>query len=369
MLLASVVLIVVAAGAALAFLHPEILLLVFGGILGAIVLDAAGSPLRRIGAPRGVAVVVAALLLLGAAALGASLVGPRLVAQAGTLIERLPSLLDAAVRTLSDTALGRSAIDAAEAADPGATSGWGRLAPLVLGSLAGVFSTALSAAAGLVALFALAVFLAIRPALYVDGALHLVPQPRRARLREVLDAIARALRWWMVGRLIAMASVAGMTAVGLGLLGFELALALGLVAGITTFVPYVGPLLGAVPALLVSLGADGSLGGLAQVALLYTGIQLVDDYVITPVVQGRAISLPPALLVVAQALLGVLLGGLGLVLATPLLVVFVVAVQALYVQDVLGEDVRLLGEAAPARGRPRFRFPGARRARHGAAPR
>jgi predicted PurR-regulated permease PerM len=107
-------------------------------------------------------------------------------------------------------------------------------------------------------------------------------------------------------------------------------------------------LLAAAPAVLLAL-ADSPQQALI-VALLYWGIQLFENYVITPLVQGRTVSLPPAVLIVAQVSLGVLLGGLGLLLATPVAVAGIVLVQALYLQDVLGEPVRLLGEGARRQG-------------------
>jgi predicted PurR-regulated permease PerM len=151
---------------------------------------------------------------------------------------------------------------------------------------------------------------------------------------------------------IAMGIVALLTAVGLMVIGVPLALSLALLAGVLTFVPYVGPLLAALPALLLALSQSSQLA--LGVAALYWGIQLIENYVVTPVVQGRAVSLPPAVLVIAQISLGVLLGGLGLLLSTPLAVTAIVFVQMLYVQDVLGEPVKVLGEPDTPRWRKRL---------------
>ena len=329
--------------------HPEVPLLLFGGILGAVFLDALAWPLRRaLHAPRPLAVGIAALVLVASGVAGAWLIGPQLYEQGAQLADRLPQLLSELERRvppmLADTGLPLRL--------PDGGYDWSRLAPYVFGSLGGFFSTTVGILTGALATFALSIFLALQPERYRDGAVLLLPRGRRPRLCEVLDAVGSALRWWLVGRISAMAIVALLTAIGLKLLGVQLALSLALLAGLLTFVPYVGPLLAALPAVLVGL-ADSTQQALL-VAALYWGIQLVENYVVTPVVQGRAVSLPPALLLIAQIALGVLLGGLGLLLSTPITVAVMVFVQMLYVQDVLGEPVQVLGETG-ARSRRRRR--------------
>jgi predicted PurR-regulated permease PerM len=316
--------------------HPEVPLLLFGGILGAVFLDALARPLRRwLHAPRPVAIGAVALLLVLAAGVAIWLIGPRVADQASKLGTRLPELLD--------TLQSRIPIDLRSLADQKqGGSAWSRIAPYVFGSLSGIFSSTFAVLSGALAGFALSIFLALKPETYRDGLARLLPANRRPRLCEVTDAAANALRWWIVGRAIAMAIVGVLTAVGLVVLGVPLALSLALLAGVLTFVPYIGPLLAAVPAVLLALSESTQLA--LGVAALYWGIQLVENYVVTPVVQGRAVSVPPALLLVAQLSVGVLLGGLGLLLSTPLAVVLMVFVQMLYVQDVLGEPVKVLGE-------------------------
>jgi predicted PurR-regulated permease PerM len=339
-LIASVLALAVVAVAMLLVRHPEVPLLLFGAILGAVFLDALARPLRRgLGAPRWLAVAVVALLLVAAVGAGAWAMGPPLYEQGSQLAERLPDLLGGVERTLSASLRPLRPSPGGDAAAPG----WDGVARFVFGSLGGVFSTSLGVLGGAVAGFALSVFLALDPGRYRDGALLLLPERRRARVRGVLGAVTHALRWWLVGRAVAMAIVALLTGIGLVLLGMPLALSLALVAGVLTFVPYAGPVLAAVPAVLIALAV--SVQQALLVAALYWAIQLVENYVVTPLVQGRAVSLPAALLILAQVGFGTVLGGLGLLLATPLAVAAIVLVQALYVQDVLGEPVQLLGES------------------------
>jgi predicted PurR-regulated permease PerM len=154
--------------------------------------------------------------------------------------------------------------------------------------------------------------------------------------------VGRALRWWFVGRLTSMAILGTLTALGLWFLGMKAALLLGVLAGLLSFVPYLGPILSAIPALLIAT-LDPSVS-LVSVALLYAGIQFFESYLITPLVQERAVSIPPVVLISAQAIMGVLSGIIGILLATPLAVTTIVLVQTLYVEERLGDDVSVLGE-------------------------
>ena len=70
---------------------------------------------------------------------------------------------------------------------------------------------------------------------------------------------------------------------------------------------------------------------------LYVGVQLIESNLVTPLIERETVELPPALTIVFQLVFGVMLGGLGLVLATPLLAMLMVVVQMVYVGDVLGD--------------------------------
>jgi predicted PurR-regulated permease PerM len=274
-----------------------------------------------------------------AVGLGGWLLGPQLLEQGAELVERIPRNVAALSRGLPD-ASENDVISAVS--EEAANTDWKALAPLVFGSLAGLFTTLMASVTGALAAFALAVFLALQPRLYIDGLLLLLPREHRARGGEVLDALGHALRRWLIGRLVAMAIIAAATIAGLAWLGVDQAVALGTLAGILAFVPYVGPIVGAVPAVIVA--ATSSLTTAVWVVALYTGVQVVESYMVTPTIEGGAVSMPPALLILAGVLLAMLFGILGVLLSTPLTVAIVVLVQALYVQDALGEDVALLGE-------------------------
>ena len=184
----------------------------------------------------------------------------------------------------------------------------------------------------------LGLFLAAEPRLYRDGAIRLFPRARRDRVGKVLDEAGEKMKWWLVGRFITMVIVAVTTAVGLKLIGVPLALVLGLIAGLLNFVPYVGPLVAAVPAVLLAASTDMRQAGL--VVLLFVVIQTVEGYVLTPLIDRRMVSEPPALSLGSQLVLGMLAGTLGVMFASPLTVVGLLLVERLYVEDVLEADAK-----------------------------
>jgi predicted PurR-regulated permease PerM len=112
-----------------------------------------------------------------------------------------------------------------------------------------------------------------------------------------------------------------------------------LIAAILAFIPSLGPLISVIPAIMLGLTVSPLMG--LWVCLLYLGVQIIEANVITPLVQRRAISLPPAFVLGSELLVGLLLGGAGLAFATPLAAVVLVLVNMIYIQDVLGEEGNL----------------------------
>jgi predicted PurR-regulated permease PerM len=206
---------------------------------------------------------------------------------------------------------------------------------LLIGQVAGIFSTTLGALASILVVVVVAIYLAFDPKTYVEGLLRLVPIPRRARIRQVFVAVKQTLQWWLLSRAVAMVAVGVMVSLGLWALGIPMASALGMVAAILDFIPNIGPLLGTLPAVLIAL-IQGPTIALA-VVILYFVIQQIESYVITPVLQQQMVKVPPALTITAQILLTLVLGAIGLLIASPLMAVLIVVVRMLYVEDVLGD--------------------------------
>lgn len=310
---------------------PDVFLLVFSGILVAVLLRslsnwvASHTPLSEKGSLAAVILLIIALFGL----LGWSL-APEVSRQVDQLFQNLPKMAEQAKERLSEYSWGRQLFSQPEGAGPMAgSSGW-------ITRAAGIFSTTLGLLASLIIVLFTGLHMAIDPASYRNGVMRLFPMAKRDRIREVLDQIGESLRWWMIARMIAMVVIGVLTTGGLLFLGVQPALALGVAAGILNFVPYLGPFLAVVPAVLIAAGQGTD--KLVSVALLYLVVQWIDNYFVTPTVEKRAVHLPPALTVSVQLLLGVLVGALGVMLASPLTACVLVIIKLLYVEDALGDS-------------------------------
>jgi predicted PurR-regulated permease PerM len=315
------------------------LLLVFGGLLCGIFFDATARLLRRwFPLSRGWALALGIISLTGGLVIFCAIAGPSIAEQLGALRTQIPKSLDDLSGALKRTDWGRELllhVSASNAMDWVPSGVWN--------GLTGAFSAGMEIALAAFFMFIIGVYSSASPAFYIDGVLRLFPPTRRDRWREVANMLGRALRWWLMGRVITMVLMSIFTSLALWAIQVPLAFTLGLIAGLLLFIPYIGAFVSAVPALLVGLiqGPQEAL----WVALVYTGVHLFEGYLITPFVQDRAVAAPPVLLLSAQLFAGVLFGMLGILFATPLAVVGMVLVQKLYLRETLGEEVEISGES------------------------
>lgn len=310
----------------LAWRLSDVLLLGFGGVLVAVLLRQVARGLARwTGLPTGAALTAVAVGFAALVALFAASVGPQVAAQFEQLWQTLPRALAGFRDFVARYDWGRDLIEA------GGTPRPGTLVNLATGLVGTVFNALSDALLVLV----VALFLAADPEPYRRGLLRLVPPAHRPRAREVLDALGDGLWRWILGQSVAMLCIGVITAAGLALLGIPLALALGILAGLLNFIPYLGPILAGAPAVLIAF-AQGPREALYTL-LLFVLIQSLEGYVLTPMLQRRAVSIPPALGILAIVGLGALFGAYGVLFATPLLLVAIVLVRMLYVEDALGD--------------------------------
>ena len=319
------------------------LLLLFAAFLIALLLSGmAGFVARRTGLGHGLALTLSGLAVLAVLVGAGWFVGNGLAEQVAGVGEALPEGLRRAEDLVRDGArrVGLSADEVPPVAE--ALPEPGALAERAMGLVGGVLG-ALSSALFTVLL---AVFFASSPETYRGGLLHLVPKPRRQRAAEVMDAVSAAVRKWLVARFIIMAVTLCTTFAGLTLIGVPFAGGLAVLSALVVFVPYVGPYISGGVAVLVAL-LDGPQTAI-YTAVLYLALENVQGWTVEPLVESRLTAAPPGLLLSAQVVLGLLLGAVGFVLASPLVVALTVLVQTLYVQDVLHDDgVRVLGEPEP----------------------
>ncbi|ODS03845.1 hypothetical protein AUC71_07420 [Methyloceanibacter marginalis] len=326
---ATVAVIAVIALASVLWYAQTAIFLTFAGILLAIVLYGASRWLSEMtGLPRLLMLAVVALAGLAGLALAGWTAGPTL----GTQVALLAQSIAAGVTTLTSqlsTLIDRTAIleniDLVQVLG-NFMSQWGIAtgATTVAMSVFGLFS------AGLIVLF-FGIYLAADPHTYVNLVARLAPEDKRETLLELLYETGDLLRRWLIGQSITMSAIGVFTYLGLLILGVPIAFVLALFAGLACFLPYLGPIIGAIPIILV---AGGESLNLALWALgLYCCVQFLESYLLTPLIQARAVSMPPAAVILNQLVFGAVFGLLGLALATPLAAAATVPLRHVFGQD------------------------------------
>lgn len=301
------------------------LLILFGGVLLAIGLRGLTRLIRRlarIGDVAALCIAVGSVAALTSLALW--LFGSIIAGQFDELKRQVPAGLSQLNGLVETNRFARFAIEQARELDVAGITG---KAALLLAE------TARSLAAGIgyaLIMMLVAIYIAAQPGLYRSLLLRVVAPAHRARIGHLFDRVERLLRRWLIGQAIVMASIGVLSSIGLWLLGIDAALALGLLSGLMSFVPYVGTVLSVVPAALVALN-HGPLYVL-WVLLLYGGVHLVEGDVITPLVQAEATALPPVVSLVSIIVFGALFGAAGILLAAPLSLFFSALISTLYLE-------------------------------------
>lgn len=210
------------------------------------------------------------------------------------------------------------------------------------GHMNGYLSASFDMIADLFVIVVAGIYFAANPAFYTGTFVKLLPERRRRRIYEVTDHVGHALRRWLIGRFASMVSVGVLTGVGLTLLHVKLALLLAIIGMLFTFVPYIGTLISLIPAVLIAVLTSPMTA--VYVVILYLVAHTLEGYVISPLIQARTVHLAPGWLILSQLLGGLAAGLFGVLIAAPMMVTLTVIVQILYVEDVLGDTPRILGE-------------------------
>lgn len=316
----------------------DVLVLVFGAIVVAVALRAFSGQLEHWRVPQRWSLAAALLLLLGFGALVVAWIGEPLAEQLSRLREGLPAALARATAWLREHRIGVTVLEYWNSLRQDAVP-WSRLL--------GVAGSALGALGTLALIVITGVYMAADPGLYRRGVLSLLPPARRGDIATALDRCGAGLRQWLLGQSLSMLFVGSATALGLLALNVPLALAIGLISGLLAFIPFFGALVGGGLAVLVAF-MEGPQTAL-HVLILCIAIQQVEGHVLMPLVQRWAVSLPPVLGLMSTLVFGVLFGLIGVLFATPMMVVVMTLVRCLYVERIGGA---LPAAPAPAGCRP-----------------
>lgn len=322
-----------AAAVFLMIIAGQAILVVTAGALLAVFLNAMTiAIMNRSGLGRGAALSVVLICLFLVLALFALQIGPEVTLQ----VNQLFSVTQATIQDLQTTLAQSGWGDSVEADWEGAVQRLFTEAFNIFGHITGVASTTSQVIGGMIVIGFIGLYGAAEPGTYRRGVVYLFPLERRNRIDEVMCLLGRTLGRWLFARALSMLIAGGLTWIGLILLDIPLALTLAVIATLLTFIPYLGPIIAAIPAIIVGVGE--SWADAAYVTLLYAVVQTVEGYIITPLLLRRTIAMPPALTLAAQIIMGVMFGFMGIALAMPLSVVGLVLVQKLYIEDVLGDE-------------------------------
>lgn len=325
----------VAASAYLLWCLHVAVLLAFAAVLLAMLLRLLAHPLDRFTPlPYSLCLALSGMLILALLAWTVFLFGTQAWSEFDTLLGRIQQGSAAIREHLTGSGIGRALLAQVDHA----ASMTGAMAR---DALAG----GISALEAIVVVGFSAAYLAAQPALYRDGTLLLVPRRHRPQAADALERVGHAVRLWLVGQLIEMAIIGALTAGATWLIGLPTPLAFGLIAGITEFVPYLGPIVAAVPALLVAVtqGPGVVLWTLGS----YLAIHLFEGNVLMPLLQRWLVNVPPALMLLGITAFGLLFGVLGVILAAPMVVALFTAVRKLHVEGPVGEASQ---DGEPRRG-------------------
>ena len=314
-------------------------LLIFAGILFAVFLDALTTALGRV-MPIHRAIRLTLVCLATAAAFAAFLgsVGTVAVGQTPDLLATLEEELRELQRLIREFGATEENGGEANPDEEKANGGWTDWLPDpagIFGQVRVAFEMTFGVLGNIVVILVLGVFIAAQPQLYRDGLAKLVAPRSRRRFCQVLDQIGATLRFWLIGQFITMTIIGLVVWAALAAVGMPGALLLGLTAGLLNFVPIIGPIMAGIPIVLVAMAQDW---WIVFYALgVYLLIQFLEGNILTPLIQRRAVNLPPALIIGAIVIMGILFGLPGIILATPFAAVVMVAVKRLYIEDVLND--------------------------------
>jgi predicted PurR-regulated permease PerM len=331
----ALMVIALAALALLLWQLRSVLVLLFGAVVMGTIFRAIADPLsKHLRLPDPVAMLTSVLLIVAIFVGVGWLLGQQIAAQTDALTQTLPRALGRVDQWLGSFGLSHP------------FQAWFSQLHNSGGTLVSRFGNWLSTASNGLANFLIVlfggIFLAAEPGFYRTGAIKLVPPARRGLVSEAMDESERALRLWLKGQLIAMLVIGSMTAAGLWLLGVQSWLVLGIIAGFFEFIPFAGPILSAIPGVLIALVQSPELA--LWTTLMYIFVQQSEAYLIQPIIQQYAVDVPAVVLLFSLLAFAVLFGVIGILFAAPLTVVTYVLVKRLYVIEALDTPTPIPGE-------------------------
>jgi predicted PurR-regulated permease PerM len=203
----------------------------------------------------------------------------------------------------------------------------------ILPRITGVLSGTLGFVGGIAIVVFLGIVVAAEPHTYVCGFANLFPSATQKYVIEIIEGIGRVLRTWLMARLASMFAVGVMVSIGLWALHVPMAGTLGLLAALLAFIPNLGPVLSAIPPILLAFTVSPRHA--LFVIVLFSAVHAMEGLLVTPLAERTMVRLPPGLTLSVQLLLGFVTGALGVALAAPLTIVAIELFRTVYREKVL----------------------------------
>ncbi len=323
-------------GFAFIIYHLHFLLLLFAGIFFASLFSHMSNLLKKkINLNYGLCLAIVLLSIVASFTVIFIFIGPSISDQVEKMIDTLPESLANLKSKISNTQIGKKIFEQISDEPAQIVKNNKEFLSKILWSFTGTFG----ALVNIFIIIVTAIYFAVNPILYTGYFKKLFPPDYRNRIDEVLKKIQLILNQWMFAKLISMSVVGVSTSIGLLILGVPLPYALALIATLCSFIPNIGPYLGLLPAVLI--GFMQSPQDALYVVILYFSIQIVESYLVTPNLQKKMVSLPPAVTLFWIVLMGLVAGVLGVVFAAPILAALMVIINELYVKDYLEDKSQL----------------------------
>jgi len=297
----------------LVFLYAirDILVIIFVALIIASAINEPVGWLHRRRIPRILGVVFVYLGFLSLLSLAVILIFPPLAEQVKHLAVSFPGIVEKVGLGVQDW-WGNFKVEGI------AQSFLGDISSSLSQTVSGFFTTITGVFGGIfsvVFVFIFSFYLATQEKGIKGFVLALIPTEHRHYLSDLANRVQIKIGGWVRGQLLLMLIVGVLTYIGLSLLGVKYALVLALIAALFEIIPYLGPILAAIPAVILAFFQAPVLA--LMVVLLFTIINQVENYVIVPQVMKRAVGLNPIVIIVVMLIGAKLAGILGIILAVP----------------------------------------------------
>ncbi|MBL7022374.1 AI-2E family transporter [Patescibacteria group bacterium] len=313
------------------WLVREAIALIFVALILASALDPFVDWLKKFKIPRGMGIILVYIILFVVITSAVILIIPPIATEVKLIANDFPTYYEKVVNGLNYFTFNRSDLQIVDQIQGGLNSATAGLSK----AASGAFNTLLDVFGGIMSFF-LVLVITFYFTVEEEGLRRFIksmtPTQYQPYALQLMTRIQRRLGYWLRGQLILSLIIFVLTFIGLTVLGVEYALLLALIAGIFEIIPYLGPFLGAIPAVFLAFAQSPLKAGL--VMILFFVIQQLENNIIVPKVMSKSVGINPLLVIIVLLVGGKMGGVLGMILAVP-----VATAISVFLEDFLGKKI------------------------------